>query len=302
MTSRRNLLRAGATLAVLGAISPVLARTRAPLGLVEITVSRELSQDYAGTLRKIAAMGYTHFGFRMGRGGSSPNNPSSRDKALMVSDAGLEIGAVRLGNLAQSYERDIEDAAAIGAKTIVMSAAPVFTSGPTLGVADRAAFEAWLPNLAALADKCRASGLRLGYHNHWWDLLPLDGGETPLDTIAQNIAPSDLSFEVDLAWTWYAGVAPLDLLARLAPRVSSMHLKDIDRSRANPFGPNAGRAEQSAYTGNQAVVIGRGEMGYASLLPRIRRLTSAIGYIEIDRPDDGLVAAAEASQFFRQHR
>jgi sugar phosphate isomerase/epimerase len=68
-----------------------------------------------------------------------------------------------------------------------------------------------------------------------------------------------------------------------------MHLKDIDRARGKSIT-------------DHAVVIGRGEMDYAALLPRISRLTRAIGYIEVDSPDDGLAAAAQGARFFREHR
>ena len=102
--------------------------------------------------------------------------------------------------------------------------------------------------LGAVGAKCRAAGLTFAYHNHWWDLQPF-GSETPLDTMVRTIPPQDMAFEVDLAWAWYAGAAPLDLLARVGPRVSSMHFKDIDCSRGKT-------------TTDHAVVIGTGEMDY----------------------------------------
>lgn len=291
---RRDVLRAGAALGLSGAALPAMARVRKPLGVVEITLTKALSRDYAGTLKQVAAMGYSHFGFRMAAGGAGANQPSSADKARMARDAGLQVGLARFGVTPQSQERDIADAAAIGATGIVMSAAPVFASARGLGVASRADFDAWLTDLAGLIARCRAAGLTFVYHNHWWDVMPLDGGETPLDILARRFSPADLAFEVDLAWAWYGGVAPLDLLARLGPRVVSMHLKDIDRSKARP---GAG----AAATGQQAVVIGQGEMGYDRLLPRIGRITRAVGYIEIDAPADGLIAAAQGARFFREY-
>lgn len=297
--SRRGLIRGLVATTAFSLTSPALSRQRPPLGIVEITLSRELSRDYAGTLKRLAPMGYTHFGFAMAAGGDG--RPSSREKAAMVRDAGLEVGSARLGSFPDTHARDVDDAAAIGAKSIAMSAASVFTTGPRLGVTTRAAFEAWLPQLASLASRCRSAGLTLCYHNHWWDLQPLEGGEAPLDTIARVMSPRDLSFEIDLAWCWYAGVPPLDLVERLGPRVNALHLKDIDRTRAQPISADADRAQQSLFTGNQAVVIGKGEMGYGSLLPRLRRLTSAMGYIEVDRPSDGLAAAAEAASFYKDN-
>ncbi|MBV1686712.1 sugar phosphate isomerase/epimerase [Novosphingobium sp. G106] len=284
---RREVLRGGAALALLGSAAPVAGRSKAPLGLADITVLKELNRDYAGTLRAAAALGYTHFGFRLASYGGG-NEPSPQDKAKMVRDAGLEVGVVRFPPVRADHDRLIAEAAGIGAKVIAMSAAPPFISRQ-LGVATRASFEAWLPELVALGAKCRAAGLIFAYHNHWWDVIPLEGGETPLDIILRSTSPTDVAIELDLAWAWYGGVAPLDLLARLGPRVASMHLKDIDRQLGKS-------------TTDHAVVIGAGEMDYAALLPRIRRLTTAVGYIEVDSPPDGLAAAAAGARFFREHR
>jgi sugar phosphate isomerase/epimerase len=284
---RRDLLRAGLALTLAGSASPVLARGKSPLGLADITVMKELSRDYAGTLKQAAAMGYTQFGFRLAGYGPSASEPPPTDKAKMVRDAGLTVGVVRFPPIRPDYDRLIAQAVGIGAKVVAMTAAPPFIARQ-LGVATRAAFDAWLPDLAALGAKCRTAGLTLAYHNHWWDLMPLEGGETPLDSILRTIPPGDVEIEVDLAWCWYAGVAPLELLAKLGPRVSSMHFKDIHRQRGKG-------------TTDHAVVVGSGEMGWAALLPRIRRLTSAVGYIEVDAPADGLAAAGEGARFFREH-
>ena len=128
--------------------------------------------------------------------------------------------------------------------------------------------------------------MHLGHLNPWWDFAPLDG-EAPLDIMARTIAPRDLSFEVDLAWAWYAGVAPLELIARLGPRVVSLHFKDIDRTLGKE--PT-----------QQTVPPGSGEMGYAALLPRLRALTPAIGYVEVDAPGPGMEAAAAGAAFIRK--
>jgi sugar phosphate isomerase/epimerase len=288
MLARREMLCGGVALAMTAAPAPAVAHSRRPLGLADITVLKELGRDYAGTLRQAAGMGYTHLGFRLASYGPSNTEHSPREKAKMVRDAGLEVGVVRFSPVSPDHDGQIAQAVDIGARIIAMSAAPVFISRQ-LGVTTRSAFDAWLPQLAALGAKCRAAGLRFAYHTHWWDFMPLEGGDAPLDIIASSTAPSDVAFELDLAWAWYGGAAPLAVLAKLGPRVASMHLKDIDRSRGKTIA-------------DHAVVLGTGEMDYAALLPRIARLTQAVGYVEVDSPDDGLAAARAGARFFREHR
>jgi sugar phosphate isomerase/epimerase len=266
----------------------VESRRKSPrFGLADITVMKELLRDYPGTLGRVAAMGYSVMGFRLaGYGGSVPGEPAPIDKARMVRDAGLEVGAVRLGVRNVDYDRDLDLAATTGAKIAAITTAPPFIAGPEMFSTTRAKFDAWLPQLAAIGEKARARGLTLAYHNHWYDLLPL-GGERPLDLMARQIPPALLSFEIDLAWTWYAGVAPLELLRQLGPRVVTMHWKDIDRSRGKG-------------TTEHAVAPGRGEMNYPLLLPHVVRTTRATGYVEVDNPEDGLAAARQGADLIRQ--
>jgi sugar phosphate isomerase/epimerase len=283
MLTRRSATVAG--LALLGACAtrqrPPTPRSH-PLGLASITVRNELQQDYAGTLRKVAALGYTHFGFPLAAmDPRMPAGPDVRDVAAMVRDSGMEVGVVRYG-FARPAQEQMERAAQIGASIVAYTAAPVFFRAQPMGRTTRAAFDRWLPELEALAERAGAAGLRLAYHNHWWDHVPL-GGETPLDIIARSFTPAQVGFEIDLAWAWLRGVAPLELIRQLAPRVASMHFKDVDAKR----GPDLFR---------QLVAPGEGDLGYEALIPRLDRVTSAIGYVEVDDPVDGLDAAAKGAR------
>jgi sugar phosphate isomerase/epimerase len=285
--ARRSVLF-GAVAAASTTIARAQGRRPAPqFGLADITVMKELLRDYAGTLRQVRAMGYSKMGFRLaGYSGPVAGEPAPLDKARMVRDAGLEVGVVRLGVRSPDYDRELDTAAATGAKIVALSAGLPFISGPQMFATTRDAFAAWLPQLARLGEQAKARGLTLAYHNHWFDLLPL-GGDRPLDIMARQISPDILSFEIDLAWTWYAGVAPLDLLNQLGPRVVSMHWKDIDRKRGTG-------------TTDHAVAPGLGEMNYSLLLPHVARESTATGYVEVDSPDDGLAAARQGAELIRE--
>lgn len=284
---RRAVLAGGAACAATG-LAPVASARRVPrFGLADITVLRELQGDYPGTLRQIATMGYRIMGFRLaGYGGRGPNEPTPVEKARFVRDAGMEVGVVRLGIRGVDYDRELDLALTTGAKVVALTTAAPFISGPVLHQTTRDKFDAWLPQLAAIGEKARARGLTFAYHTHWYDLLPL-GGDRPLDLMARQIPAEHLSFELDLAWVWYAGVAPLNLIGQLGPRVVSMHWKDIDRMRGKGIT-------------DHAVVPGAGEMNYAALLPHVIRATRAAGYVEMDNPPNGLVAARQGAEFIKK--
>ena len=284
----RRAVLAGGVACVTAGLAPAASARRVPrFGLADVTVLRELQGDYPGTLRQVAAMGYRVMGFRLaGYGGRGAHEPSPAEKARYVRDAGMEVGVVRLGIRGADYDRELDLALTTGAKVVALTTAAPFISGPVLYQTTRDTFDAWLPQLAAIGEKARARGLTLAYHTHWYDLMPL-GDELPLDLMARQIPPEHLSFELDLAWVWYGGVAPLDLIAKLGPRVVSMHWKDIDRTRGKGIT-------------DHAVVPGAGEMNYAALLPRVIRATRAVGYVEMDNPADGLAAARQGAEFIKK--
>lgn len=275
--TRRSLVIASSALAA-GACVPLdKVPFKRPLGLADITVRRELAADYAGTLRRIAAIGYSHFGFRLARmSPREPVEPPAGDKAAMVRDAGLAIYTVRLG-LSEPPEKQMELAAKMGATVIAYTAAPVFFRGPRTGETTRSAFDAWLPELGRLAELAQTNGLRLAYHNHRWDHMPL-GDATPLQIIARTYSPHEVAFEIDLAWAYLGGMDPLSLVRELGARAVSLHLKDVDPALASQ--------------GNrQLVAPGDGVLDYDALMPRLDASSRALGYVEVDEPADGLAVA-----------
>jgi sugar phosphate isomerase/epimerase len=77
--------------------------------------ARELASDYAGTLRRPKAMGYSHFGLPLGP--QSPRHPAPRDPhevAALCTASGLKVGVLRLAHT-DDYPRQMQTAARIGA-------------------------------------------------------------------------------------------------------------------------------------------------------------------------------------------
>src|SRR5262249_61755747 len=57
--------------------------------------------------------------------------------------------------------------------------------------------------LADAAGAARDWGIRLGFHNHWTEPVPVAGGPSFLDLLRR--LPSDLLWlELDLGWVWQA--------------------------------------------------------------------------------------------------
>lgn len=69
-------------------------------------------------------------------------------------------------------------------------------------------------------------GIAIGYHNHNFELAPLDG-RTGLQILLERTDPRIVSFELDAGWVAAAGHDPVLWLQRYRGRFTQMHVKDI---------------------------------------------------------------------------
>ncbi len=87
--------------------------------------------------------------------------------------------------------------------------------------------------LANLARWLRSQGVRLGYHNHAVEFVPLEDGTLPFDLMLAHSGDS-LFVELYLAWIARAGQDPGAMIGKYADRLLAVHVKDLA-----PEGENA---------------------------------------------------------------
>jgi sugar phosphate isomerase/epimerase len=92
--------------------------------------------------------------------------------------------------------------------------------------ADIAATAASLNRAAKLASD---HGVRIGYHNHWWELESRFDGRSAFELFADQLDP-EVVLEVDTYWATAGGEDAAALLGRLGERVHAIHVKDGDLS------------------------------------------------------------------------
>ncbi len=83
--------------------------------------------------------------------------------------------------------------------------------------------------LSAVARGASARGLRVGYHNHHFELETIIDGRPALEVFVDLIDPS-VVLEVDTYWAFAGGADVPALLRRLGDRVVALHVKDGDGS------------------------------------------------------------------------
>jgi len=77
----------------------------------------------------------------------------------------------------------------------------------------------------AAAKKGAQYGLRVGYHNHYWEVASTINGVTALEFFAGLLDP-EVVLEVDTYWVAVGGQDPVDILTKLGDRVKFIHIKD----------------------------------------------------------------------------
>ena len=84
-------------------------------------------------------------------------------------------------------------------------------------------------DLNAVAAQAAESGVRIGYHNHHFELTSMLDGRHALEVFADLLEPG-VVLEVDTYWAYAGGADVPALLRRLGDRVAALHVKDGDGS------------------------------------------------------------------------
>ena len=79
----------------------------------------------------------------------------------------------------------------------------------------------------AIGQKCRAAGLRYGYHTHSHEYQKVEG--TPwIDYMMQHIAPENMFWQMDTYWCVMGQQSPVQYFKKYPGRFTMLHIKDLD--------------------------------------------------------------------------
>ena len=185
------------------------------------TVRDETKRDFAGTLRRVAQLGYAGVEF------AGYGDLTAQEMSALLAETGLRVAGTHLGlDALQDPQLDasISYCKDIGCSIIVL---------PWLAHEWRTqeGMRALAPRLNAIGRRCQEHGITFGYHNHDFEFTRVDGGYL-LDYLLQATDPSLVKIELDVYWAAYAGVDPVSYLQALADRVALIHLKDMAADRS----------------------------------------------------------------------
>ena len=278
MTDRRSFVSTlGA--ALLGAACSRVGNSQSTqrlerVGVQLYTVRNDLARDFEGTLARVAEIGYREVEF------AGYHNRSPTDVRAILTRLGLAAPAshVPIDAFRRNIDGAIADAKTVGHQYLVV---------PWLDPAQRRSIDDYrslADELNRFGEKVRAAGMRLGYHNHDFELGAM-GGSVPLDVLFDRTDPNLVVFELDLYWVTRGGADPLTYIARYPGRVHLVHVKD-----------SAGAPE------HRQVDVGKGTIDFGKILSRREQAGIRHAFVEMDEPTNALETLRVSYQYLAQLR
>jgi sugar phosphate isomerase/epimerase len=218
--------------AAAGLIIPAFNSCKAPgknIGLQLYSIRDSIGRDVPAAIAKVSKMGYTFVEPAGYSDGKIYNMEPAAFKALCESN-GLKIISSHSGQALPDsagmaatmawWDACIEAHAAAGTLYLVQPfmGENAYRSLDTLKL--------YCDYFNAIGEKCKAKGIRFGYHNHDKELSTKLDGQTVYDFMLENTDPSNVIFEMDLYWTVVGGANPVDYFKKYPGRFELWHIKD----------------------------------------------------------------------------
>ena len=209
------------------------------IGLQLYTLRDQLADDVAATLARVAKIGYDHvetFGPEIdGQGQLSFWGVRRADLRSLLKQHGLKTysGHYDLSEFLTPGDGDeealkayIDTAAELGQQYLI---API----PPLLLIDKLTeddYHFMADQLNKGGELAAKSGLKIGYHNHFWEFRTLGGGSKGLDILIGETDKDLVAFELDLFWSEKSGTDSAGYFEQHPGRFPLWHIKDMDKS------------------------------------------------------------------------
>jgi sugar phosphate isomerase/epimerase len=198
-------------------------------GLQLFTVRHALARDRQGTFTRLHELGFR----AVETAGFTGELPSAAHWDELAGH-GLEVVSSYFVGPIDRFVEHLEEQQAFGNDTVIVGLDPTY-------YVDHAAVLRAVEVLNTFADQCSTRGMRLGYHNHPWEVSVLEDGQVALAVLGDGLR-GEVFFEFDYYWAQVGGLPIEAARAIVEPRLERLHLKDgplTDSQQASVFGEGA---------------------------------------------------------------
>jgi sugar phosphate isomerase/epimerase len=274
--SRRKFLKTSAVAVAGAALLPdmIFATPKKieRLGIQLYSVRDAMGKDPAGSLKKLADMGYIHvehanyidrkfYGY------------SAKDFKKLLNDTGLQMPSGHTVMTAHDWDNDkndftdkwkytIDDAAEVGQRYVI---------SPWLDEnlrTDMDGLKRFMVQFNKCGELCQAHGMTFGYHNHNFEFSTKIGDGDLYDFILTNTDPKLVAQQMDIGNMLGAGGIALDLLKKYPGRFELMHVKDEIKSTSG-----------QGMDGYDSTILGQGVMPVKEIIKAARKIGGTSQFI-----------------------
>ena len=290
--NRRHFLRSSvvSSFALAGAPSLQALEANNPYrnnrGLQLYTVREAIKANANAAIKSVVAAGYKQ-GEMYGFPDCDPIIAAAKEHGLALNSTHFEWESVvnPKDDGLSDFKKTIEKARSTGLTHLVI---------PYLKDENRKSLDEY-KRVAANANKAAAlakqAGIQLAYHNHSFEFKPFDGGKTGFDVFMAEFGP-DMKFELDLFWVKLGGQDPAALLAKLAGRVTQVHLKDL---KSGIEIPSYGNIPPDAFQ-----ELGDGIISTEAMMTAAKAAGVEHCHVEQDQSPDALASIKQSMEYLRK--
>jgi sugar phosphate isomerase/epimerase len=242
------------------------------VGLQLYSVRDAMQKDPAGSLKKLANMGYIHvehanyvnrkfYGY------------SAKEFKKLLADTGLQMPSGHTVMVAEDWDNTkndftdkwkytIEDAAEVGQRYVI---------SPWLDEklrTDMDALKRFMTQFNKCGELCKANGLTFGYHNHNFEFKTKIGDVDLYDYILANTDATLVAQQIDIGNMLGAGGVASDLLKKYPGRFELMHVKDEIKS-----------ATGQGMDGYDSTILAQGVMPVKEIVKEARKIGGTSQFI-----------------------
>src|SRR5688572_8314921 len=269
------------------------------IGVQLFSIPKITEKDFAGTMQKLAAIGFKEIEFygpysfsapedqqrwdsvtpSLGFSGSGFFGLTTKQVKKILDDNGLSAPSMHTGlaSLKGAIDQLAEAAKELGSQYVVL---PSAATQPNLD-----GYKMQAEEFNAIGCEASKRGIRFAYHNHGNGLKPIDG-KIPFELILESTDPKHVYFQMDIYWMTAGGVDVVKYLEKYDGRFRLMHVKDM--SKEVRFSGDGGDPQQWMELFPFLTNAGSGVLDLKKIIPHAQKSGVEHFIIERDLAPSGL--------------
>jgi sugar phosphate isomerase/epimerase len=257
-------------------------------GVQLYTVRDAMKQDFAGTIAKVASIGYKEVEFA----GYFDHSPA--DVRAILDKNGLTAPSCHVGFdvVEKHWPETIAAAQTIGHSFIIC---------PWIEEKLRKSPGGW-KQVADLFNRAgetsKKTGIQFGYHNHTFEFQPdpnLDG-KLPYDFLLENTDRNLVKMEMDLCWISVTGQDPVNYFQRFPGRFPLVHVKDVKQIPKVPPG-KTDEFLSTDFEKHEMTEPGSGVIDWKRIFSKADQAGIQHFFVEHDQPADPFASIAASYKY-----